>query len=66
MANIELKKSVIAKIKKARSEGFTFMEIENVCPEGISLLTVCGMLNAQSYPVEVWEAVDEALDKLEI
>ena len=66
MDDAEFKKSVIKKINKARSDGFTFMEIENVCPEGISLLTVCGMLNAQSYPVEVWEAVDEALDKLEI
>ena len=66
MDNAEFKKSVIKKINKARSDGFTFMEIEDVCPEGISLLTICGMLNAQSYPIEVWKMVDEALDRLEI
>ena len=64
MANIELKKSVIAKIKKARAKGITFGEMENACPEGITANVICNLLNAQMYPIEVWEAVDRVMDDL--
>ena len=64
MANAEFKKSVIAKIKRARSEGITFGEMEEACPEGITVQTICNLLNAKVYPAEVWEAVDKVMDDL--
>jgi hypothetical protein len=64
MANAEFKKSVIAKIRRARSEGITFGEMEEACPDGITVHTICNLLNAQVYPIEVWEAVDKVMDDL--
>ena len=64
LAYAELKRSVILRIRKARAEGVSLMDMENAAPDGITVHVICNLLNAAAYPVEVWIDMDRTLEKL--
>ena len=64
MAYAELKRSVISRIRKARAEGVSLVDMESAAPEGITVHLIINLLNAASYPVEVWVDMDRTLKKL--
>jgi hypothetical protein len=62
-ADVELKRGVLERLRKARSEGLSTGKLANSCDGEISIHTIYDMLEAKSFPENVWRCVDEGLKK---
>ena len=60
----ELKKSVVKRINEARRDKISADEIATAAGEPITIFVVYDMLNAELFPKEIWEAMDEGLERL--
>lgn len=60
----ELKRSVVDRIKKARENGVATHEIVDAGDDRISIHVVYDIMNAELFPRDIWEAMDEALKSI--
>lgn len=60
----ELKRDVVRRLQKARSEGVSAGKIAEIGGEGISIYVIYDMLNAEIFPEQTWRDMDAALKYL--
>lgn len=60
----DLKRDVIERLIKARKDGVSSGVIAKESSKGMSIHVIYDMLEAKTYPVEIWSKVDSGLRKL--